>query len=253
MADLETRLRALAAEAELPPTPAALASTVRARIEATPVRGAGALGAGRGRLLSRRGLAVAVACALAVPAAAIAAVPDARDAVLDWLGLRSVEVRRVPSPPRRSGPPGRPGLGRAATLAAARASVGFRVLVPARLRAAPRVYVAASPPGGRVSLLYAGPPRVLITEFRGSRTRAFLEKAIGPGTHVERVDVDGAPGAWISGRAHAFVYADARGLIRQERRRLAGDVLVWERAGVVYRLEGRLSKAGALRLARSFE
>ena len=253
MPDLETRLRALAAEAEFPPTPAALASTARTRVEAPAVPSRGRPRYRRGGLRSRRGLAVALVCAFAVPAAAIAAVPDARHAVLDWLGLRSVEVRRVPTPPQRSAPSGRPGLGRPATLAAARSAVRFRVLVPRRLHAAPRIFVAGSPPGGRVSLVYAGPPRVLVTQFRGSHTRAFLEKAIGPGTHVERVRVAGAPGAWISGRPHGFVYADARGLIREERLRLAGDVLVWERGGVVYRLEGPVSKAGALRIASSLK
>jgi hypothetical protein len=114
------------------------------------------------------------------------------------------------------------------------------------------VFVAASPPGGRVSLVYAGPPRVLVTEFRGSRTRAFLEKAVGPGTIVERVRVAGAPGAWIAGRAHGFIYADARGVIREEATRLAGNVLVWERGGIVLRVEGRLTKSGALRIGRSF-
>jgi hypothetical protein len=138
------------------------------------------------------------------------------------------------------------------TLAQARAGLPFRVRAPAALGAPDRVRLSASPPGGRVSLVYTGPPRLLVTEFRGSHTRTFLEKAVGPGTTVQRVRVAGAPGAWIAGRPHGFIYADAHGVIREESTRLAGNVLVWERRGVVFRIEGRIAKAVALRIAASF-
>ena len=249
MADLDSRLRALAADAEFPPTPD-LAAAVRARLADAPAPAVA--GWFRRR---RRALAVAVACALLAPAAAIAAVPGARHAVLDWLGLRSVRVRTVQSQPRApagAAGPSAPGLGRRATLAEARAALPFTVRVPARLAPPARVYVGASPPGGRVSLVYGGRPRLLITEFRGSKALVFLEKAVGPGTTVQRVRVAGAPGAWIAGRPHGFVYADTKGVIREERTRLAGNVLVWERGGVVFRLEGARSKAAALAVARSF-
>ena len=93
--------------------------------------------------------------------------------------------------------------------------------------------------------------RVVLTEFRGSRTRDFLEKAIGPGTHVQRVDVGGAPGIWISGRPHEFVYADASGEIRPEALQPSGPVLVWERSGVVLRLAGLRSRTDAIRIAEA--
>ena len=252
---LESRLRALAAETEFPPTPD-VAAAVRSRIAVAPVPPKRFRFA---RRPSRRALAVAIACVVALPAAAIAAVPGARHAVLDWLGLRSVRVRTVPAlPPAPPGPgsrpSGRPGadLGRRATLARARAQLPFSVRVPRALGSPPRVFLASSPPGGRVSLIYRGPPRLLVTEFRGSHTRTFLEKTAGPGTTVERVRVSGAPGAWLAGRPHGFIYADAHGVIREESTRVAGNVLLWERGGVVFRLEGRVSKAAALRIARSF-
>src|SRR5205809_4812203 len=136
---LEARLREFAAESEFPPTPD-VAGAVRSRIAAAPVprtrfaplRRGGAPSRVFARRPSRRALAVAIACALALPAAAIAAVPGARHAVLDWLGLRSVRVRTVPvEPPAPPGPgsrpSGRPGadLGRRATLARARAPLPF--------------------------------------------------------------------------------------------------------------------------------
>ena len=92
---LESRLRALAAETEFPPTPD-VAAAVRTRIAVAPVPPKRFRFA---RRPSRRALAVAIACVVALPAAAIAAVPGARHAVLDWLGLRSVRVRTVPALP----------------------------------------------------------------------------------------------------------------------------------------------------------
>ena len=91
----------------------------------------------------------------------------------------------------------------------------------------------------------------LITEFRGSRTRTFLEKVIGPGARVAPVRVGGAPGVWVTGRPHAFIYADRDGVIRTENTRLAGNVLLWERGGLVLRIEGEVTQAQALRIATS--
>jgi hypothetical protein len=251
MSELETRLSALAADAEFPPTPD-LAAAVHARLAAAPTVAPAVAWRRRRRLI-----ALALAAALLVPAAAVAAVPGARHAVLDWLGLRGVRVERVPVSPRppsgTTAPPA--GLGRPVTLAAARARLGFPIRVPRALGAPPRVYLGDSPPGGRVTLVYparAPGRRVLITEFRGSQTQDYLLKALGPGTTIQRVRVAGAPGAWLAGRPHAFIYADARGVIRQESMRLAGSVLLWERDGVVLRLEGATSKASAVRVASSF-
>ena len=251
--DLETRLRALAADAEFPPTPG-LAGAVHARLAASPQ-----VAPSVAWLRRRRLVALALAAALLVPAAAVAAVPGARHAVLDWLGLRSVRVERVPTTPRppsgSTAPAPLGGLGRRATLGAARARLDFPVRIPAALGPPPRVYLGDAPPGGRVTLVYpAGPSRrrVLITEFRGSKTQVYLLKSLGPGTTIQRVRVGGAPGAWLAGHPHAFIYADARGVIRQESMRLAGSVLLWERDGVVLRLEGATSKASAVRIASSF-
>src|SRR3954471_10510578 len=85
MPELEMRLRAMGA-AGFPPAPD-LAEAVGARLRA-----------GERPAPARRGFAprtVAIALAvLAIPAAAVAAVPDTRHAVLDWLGLRHVRVER---------------------------------------------------------------------------------------------------------------------------------------------------------------
>ena len=103
--------------------------------------------------------------------------------------------------------------------------------------------------GDTVTLLWGNPskPRLLVTELRGT---AFIEKAIQPGTNVEQVRVGGDPGAWIP-EPHVVVIRDASGVVHDTEPRLAGKTLLWQHGEVTLRLEGDLSKADALRIARS--
>ena len=63
--------------------------------------------------------------------------------------------------------------------------------------------------------------------------------------------VNGGQGYFISGASH-FLYLAPTGLVRDERVRLARDVLLWEHGRLTLRLEGKLTLAQALRIARSF-
>jgi hypothetical protein len=155
-------------------------------------------------------------------------------------------------------------LGNRTTLDAVKSAVHFKVLVPAepQLGAPETVYLGFTPPSGRVELVYragaalpaAGPSGIglLVTEFQGQTEEQFLQKMVGPGTKVEFVDVGGARGFWISGRPHMIVYRrPGTDLIDQERSRLVGNALIWERDGVIYRVESALSKEESLRIALS--
>lgn len=250
MPDLERLLADARPLVDWPPTPD-VAPTVARRLAAPPAR--------RARR-SRRTLALAVGLALLLASAAVAAVPAARDALGDLLGIGGVEIERVPTTPR---PPARPGtldLGDPATLAAAGRRVGFRVLVPrAAGLGSPQVRVAA---GGAVHLAYPARPGLpaagttglglLLSEFRGvGATTTFLQKSLGPGTRLERVPVGRHRGVFMSGAAHQVVFRDPEGRIRVERPRLAGDALIWQRGSVTLRLEGRFDRERALRIARS--
>jgi hypothetical protein len=251
--NLEQELRALAAEIEYPPTPE-LAGVVGARL-----RAAGARRPGRAWIPRGRRLAIALAILVAIPAGALAASDSARDAILRALGLRGVEVRRVPQLPRGLGH--NLALGSRVTLAAGRAASPFGLLLPPSLGPPDEVYRSLQPPGGQVALIWRarpGLPRAattglgaLLTEVRGSGTRDFAQKLLGPGTRAEPVSVGGHPGLWITGTPHGFAYLDARGMIRAETLRLAGDTLVWERDGLVLRLESALSKRDAIALGAS--
>ena len=81
-----------------------------------------------------------LAALLLVPAAAVA-FPGARDDVLEWLGLRDVEIRRVPAPPAGTRPELEADLGRTVTLAQARRDAGFAAAIPAALGPPDRVRV----------------------------------------------------------------------------------------------------------------
>ncbi len=66
---------------------------------------------------------------------------------------------------------------------------------------------------------------------------------ISTGVEQARIDAE-TEGLWIAGEQHVVYWLAAPP-------RLAGNVLLWERDGVTYRLEGRtLTKERALELAR---
>ena len=222
MPELDVALRELGRHVEFPPTPE-IASAIRGRLE-------------RPRPW-RRPLAIALAV-LAVAIGAVLAVPPARTAVLDWLGLRHVSIVRVDELPPTE-PIVRLDLGRETSLAKA----PLWALVPDDKP--DKVFVD----DGTVNLLWGDPehPRLLLTEFRGD---AFIEKLIQPSTDVEAVTVNGRPGAWLD-EPHVVMFKDPRGRIRDNSGRLAGKTLLWQHGEVTLRLEGDLTKEEALRIARS--
>ncbi len=248
MTELEQALVDLGRHLDVPPTPD-LADAVRRRLEARPAR----------RLVTRRRLVVVFALLVAAVGAAFA-VPQARTAILEWLGLRGATVEPVATLPEA------PvfadlGLGERVTLEEARRRVEFAIVVPKLLGPPDEVYVADDVPGGRASLVW-GPDDelersvhtgagLLLVEFEGELDPALIGKLTGPGTSVEAVALGGAPGLWIEGEPHVVFYRDPQGEIREETLRLAGNALLWERGDLLLRLEADVSREGALELARS--
>ena len=68
---------------------------------------------------------------------------------------------------------------------------------------------------------------------------------------VFEVRVGSSRGLWLEGAPHFFMYRDADGTIHSGAAYLAGNTLLWEREGHLLRLEGALTKAQALRVARA--
>lgn len=242
MSDLERDLQLLAREVEWPAQPD-LAPRVRARLDAPERRRAAARPdprAARARVPRR--LLVVLAAMLVLLAALMAAVPSARDSVLDFIGLdgATVEVRdELPggevARELRLGPP--------VTLAAAREGAAFHVLVPAALGDPRSVHLRRDPPGGEVTLAYGPPARPLIvTQFRGDLAPEYAGKIVGPDARIRRLP----GGLYIEGSPHFFFYRTPDGAVRQRSLRLARDVLLLERSSLLVRIEG----AGSLRRAR---
>jgi hypothetical protein len=269
--DLEGALADLAAAIEFPPTPdlAGAVATRLAEAQApvpTPARARRRL-AGLGRRTGWRRLAVVGLAAVLLAAAVLVASPGTREAVARRLGLRGVGVELGgPPPPTVTTRPGERldlGLGGRVSLEEARRRVGFPVLVPgaAGFRQPAAVFVNENaPPGGRVDLVYRARPGLpaspftdaglLVTEFQGQPSPLFLKKVAVAGM-VEEVTVGGEPGYWFSGEPHFFTYQDARGAVREERTRLAGNTLIWQRGDLTLRLEGEITKQEALTIAAS--
>jgi hypothetical protein len=250
---LERALRDLGSAYPYPPTPS-LAAGVRARIvaqPAVPVRRAPIW-----RDPWRLALAAAVLLVLAGAAALIN--PATRDVIAHFFHVRGVVVTRVPSPqPSISSNPLY--LGQPVTLDDAQAQVAFAIVVPPALGTPDAVYLDNTIPGGEVALAYKPRPGiplvpetnlgVLVTEFRGDLSPQLILKQGEPGTRIEETSVNGDHAWWLEGKPHMIVVRQGPDENRPETLRLAANTLVWEHAGVTYRIESNLSKAEAMRLA----
>ena len=206
---------------------------------------------------ARRALALA-AIVLLAGAAALVVSPATRRAVADLLGIGGVDVRYSDDEP--AGIAVDLDLGDETSLEGAKAEVGFEVAVPAALGAPDRVFVNDDVAGGSVSLVCRpgdGLPRTrttgagaLLTEFRGSVDGDYVKKLLNSGVRIRVTSVSGAEAYWIEGD-HTLIVRGPDGTTREDRARLAGDTLIWERAGITYRLESELSFIAALEVARS--
>jgi hypothetical protein len=249
MAELHEELTAL--RVDWPATPD-IAAAVAARLE-QPVA------ARRTRPRRRPLLAYGLAALAAAFALTMAASPDARSAVLEWLGLKSVKIeRREPSaPPPRPGELGAGlGLGTPVTLEQARDGAPFLRLPAGDALGRPdAIYLRDE----SVSLVYGERPGIapsattgaalLVQEFP-ARVGPFIEKTIGQATRLDRLRIAGDPAYFIAG-AHGFAYQSERE-VNFEEQRLAGNTLLVERAdGLLIRVEGDLDRDRAVAIARS--
>ena len=117
---LDRELRALGATLEWPDSPD-VAAAVIARLDAPP----------RPRPRRAPGRRTALALAVLVAAvAAVLAVPPARTAILDWLGIGGAQIVRVDELPAVPPAPGLDTLGAVVPLDVARDRAGFRFLDP---------------------------------------------------------------------------------------------------------------------------
>jgi hypothetical protein len=250
--DIERGLRNLGSHLDFPPTPE-FSRELRRQLASQPEPAE--------RRSWRRLALVAVAAAVVVAAAV--AYPPTRDGIARFLHLRGVTIQRtstLPSPTPSPALRDTVGAGLMVTLDQARQAANFGLRIPAQPAEVPTIRLGRS--GGQpvVSLEYQpsaalpDPHRLgvglLVTEFRGDLIPGFLGKFVGPETTLEEVPVDGVSGFWLAGAPHEIIVRGPSG-DRPETLRLAENTLVWERAGVTYRIESALSRADALRIAAS--
>jgi hypothetical protein len=227
MSSLEQRLHRLGQELEYPPEPD-LAPAVLVRLDRRP--------------FPWRLVAVALAV-LAVAVGAAFAVPQARTTILKWFHLRGVTVERVETLPPAVEPSQ---LGRALSRDAAERAVGFQLALPPRSKPG-RVYVLD---GALASVVLRAEGRpLLLSEYRAVDF-ALLKKSATAQTVIEPVLVNGEPGLWLEGGPHTLTYFNRRGEFRQRTVLIRGNVLLWTDGPLTLRLEGRLTKARALDIAR---
>jgi hypothetical protein len=242
----------------------ALVDAVLARIEAID-------GAARSGRAPGRRVAVRIAVAAAVVLAVLIAVTPTRDAMAGWFGIGGVRITTVDAPlgsegagPGAGSAPG-PVVSDAATppassprpsstlsdteIASSTSSLPFTVLLadPAIAGGPLAVTVDPTVPTGLVEIRYEGFTLVELASQHGSAP--VVEKFLGQGTSLTRVDVGASPGFWLSGEPHEVVYLDPDGEVVRDSVRRAGDVLVWADGGVTYRIEGASSLDLALRIA----
>lgn len=222
-------------------------------------------------LLWRRGW-LAAAMILLLIAAGLLLFPGVRTAIADRLGLPGVEIRWFESEPTPVPAPdvSSLGLGRSVTLNETRETAPFPIAVPSLPGFAdPRqVYLRGAGDTAMVSFVYPAfadlpggeVPGVgaLLTQFPGSTNRGLIMKGLsgldnGQTTSIEAVTVGGNAGFWIADAPHGvlLVCNDQEEECREERYRLAGNVLLWEDDGITLRIESALSREEALAIAES--
>ena len=240
MTPLERELAALATAVDWPDAPD-VASRVARLVEARPPR------------RRRRPLALAVALVLAAAVLATLAVPQARTAVFDWLGIGSARIELVEELPPLTPSPGLEILGDVVPLDEAEERAGFAFASPPD--GEPRPDETRVTPGLRVAYLWRDGERLrlLVTQFpgRSADEPGLVKKLLGSGTSVEQLEVDGDAAVWIEGGPHVVLLAAPDGTIREENGWLAGNTLLVDRDGVTTRVEGALTRGQAVALVRA--
>jgi hypothetical protein len=241
MTDLELALQEL--EIEWPDTPD-IAAGVRRRLAEPPRR------SWRTRLaFALAGLAILVGGTLASPA---------RSGVLEWLGLKSVEIKHE-RPTATPGPKSTLGeslsLGEPLPITAARH-------VPKALGPPDAVWDTTFSDGTPAqSLIYKPRPGIpastvtgiglLVQSFRAQAT-PFIQKTAAGAGDLQKLTIDGNP-AYFLVNPHGFAFTTGRGTAFEEQRLADRTLLVERKDGLLIRIEGKIARSEAVAIARSIE
>ncbi|MHA4947483.1 hypothetical protein ACX27O_09190 [Micromonospora sp. SD19] len=237
MGDLERELRDLSTWLDTPDPPD-VSARVRVRLSTPAPR--------RRRWRSLAAVAL-VTLLVAVLPPTRAAIADVVTGLLRFAGV-SIATAPAATPPGATASP-LPGQ-RVVALDEAQRAVRFPIRLPAKLGPPERVLVADPDATGRyrvATLLYDG-GALRVDAFDGHLDLAFHKEVTPPGANWVQVNGDFA--VWVDG-PHVLSYVDRAGGIRRETARLAASTLIWQDNEVSYRLEGHLTRAEAIEIARS--
>jgi hypothetical protein len=220
---------------------------------------------------ANRSWMLAAAAAVVVVLLGLAAFTPTREAIAGWLGIGAVEIRERPAPapggtttvPRPAAQvPGSVGStavgprttdGGPADLARAQQLVRFPITLPdeALVGRPTEITIDRRPPGGLVAVEYQGFSLLEVGSAPGQA--AVIGKFADPGVEVERVRVAGNDALWVTGQPHEVAYIDQNGQYRTDTVRRAGNVLVWAKGDVTYRIEGASDLAAARSIAETID
>jgi hypothetical protein len=209
----------------------------------------------------RRTALLALALLLAVPATALAVSSDLRDRVLETFGLRDVKITSVTRLPEVGPEARRLQLGSRISLARARRDLKLAVRAPSALGAADGIFEERLASGVDVTFLYeprtverrlGERKRVIVSILRGKIEKTILGKTVPPSTKTIPLEIEGSAALLLTGHPHLLVMFRAPGGgFDQTYTRLVGTTLVWQRGALLVRIEGSLSQARLVAIARS--
>lgn len=247
---LERALVRVGREMEFPATPA-LSMRVQAELANTIVTR-------RVERSVRRWARVLVpaAVALLLALALLFALPDARHAVAQFLGLQNLRIFYVTPVPTAT-PTNRPfTLCCETTLAEARARARFRLLLPPDEIPARGYFQSVYGNGEQVVLVFGDPANPKFTLYQAQRW--IYGKLVGGETQtaIQETQVNGTRALWFHNAPHIVMQLDASGEpIYKTERVVDANTLVWETGnaydGIIYRVETGASLEEAVRFAES--
>jgi hypothetical protein len=223
-----------------------------------------------------------VGALVALAVAVVVVLPGPRRAVARWLGFDSVRIEPGATVPTTASPTidtatqasnaGSPPstatsvdaslhLGPALSIDAAMSQTGLPDPTPALLGDPRSVHVVTPPATGQILLVYAPSALVprssvtgvgaLVSVMPAHIEEGFFRKTLGPDATVRPIEFDGNTGFWIEGSPHQVLFSVGDGQIQPDTLRLATNTLLWERHGLVYRVEADISLETAVKIAKS--
>jgi hypothetical protein len=186
--------------------------------------------------------------------------PGAREAVADLFAAAGIRISLTDDPAPSAGVD--LNLGEPIHVVDVAQAVDFVVRVPTGedLGAPDGVYLSND---GEVTMVWAHGQTLpaagdtdiglLLAQRQIDAPRHLGDKAIGPGTEVRVLEVEGHAAVWIEGTPHTLTFLDSDDKPVEETTRLAANVLLWEANGINHRLETTGDLESALAIVETLE